>query len=454
MTAGPSASGQTANWAGNVRFGAARFSRPASMGELQDLVAGSGRVHALGTGHSFSPVADTSGHLIAVDRLPVIMEIDSRRAVVRASAGLRYAGLSGYLHRAGWALANLGSLPHISIAGACSTGTHGSGDRNGSLSAAVAVMELVTAQGEIVTLSRDADDRDADGRDQLSGAVIGLGVLGVVTHLTLDLQPDYQLRQYVYEDLPADRLGDQLAEIFAAAYSVSVFTDWRGPLIRQVWLKHRADAPGQAPPPRWLGARLADRPRHPVPGGDPTACTTQLGVPGPWHERLPHFRPDFVPSAGAELQSEYLVPRELATEALARIGRIAHLVAPVLHISELRTVAADRLWLSPAYQRDSLAIHFTWVADAVAVAPALAAVERQLAPLDPRPHWGKLFAADAEQLGARYPRMPDFRRLRRQLDPGGKFRNDFTDTYLNLPATGQEPEPGPPAVRDDMGPRR
>ncbi len=428
MTAGPFASGRTVNWAGNVRFGAARFSRPASVGELQDLVAGSGRVRALGTGHSFSLAADTSGHLIAVDRLPANMEIDSRRAVVRASAGLSYAELSGYLHRAGWALANLGSLPHISIAGACATGTHGSGDRNGSLATAVAGMELVTAPGEIVTLSRNAD-----GRDQLRGAVTSLGALGVVTHLTLDLEPDFEIRQYVYEDLPAGRLGEHLTEIFAAAYSVSLFTDWRGPRIRQVWLKYLAGAPGQVlhpPPRRWLGARLAVRPHHPVPGGDPGACTTQLGVPGPWHERLPHFRPGFVPSAGAELQSEYLVPRELAAEALARIGRIAHLVAPVLHISELRTVAADQLWLSPAYQRDSLAIHFTWVADAAAVAPALAAVERQLAPLDPRPHWGKLFAIGPDQVAASYPRLPDFQRLRRQLDPGGKFRNDFTDTYL------------------------
>jgi alditol oxidase len=412
------------NWAGNIRFGAARFSRPASIGELQDLVAGSERARALGTGHSFSPVADTSGHLIAVDRLPVIMEIDSGRAVVRASGGLRYAELSRYLHQAGWALANLGSLPHISVAGACATGTHGSGARNGSLATAVAGLELVTAQGEIVVLSRDAD------RDRFRGAVTGLGALGVVTSLMLDLEPDYEMRQYVYDDLPADRLGEHLAEIFTAAYSVSMFTGWRGPLIRQVWLKYRADAPGQPPPPRWLGARLADGPRHPVPGGEAAACTTQLGVPGPWHERLPHFRPGFVPSAGAELQSEYLIPTELAAEALARIRRIAHLVAPVLHISELRTVAADELWLSPAYQRDSLAIHFTWVADAAAVAPALTAVERQLDPLDPRPHWGKLFAMAPDLVAARYPRMADFRRLQRQLDPGGKFRNDFTDTYV------------------------
>jgi xylitol oxidase len=425
MTVRPAAGPRTVNWAGNVRYGAARFSRPASIGELQDLVAGSERARALGTGHSFSPVADTGGHLIAVDRLPVIMEIDSRRAVVLASAGLSYAELSGYLHRSGWGLANLGSLPHISVAGACATGTHGSGNGNGSLATAVTGLELVTAKGEIVTLSRDTD------RDSFDGAVVSLGTLGVVTTLTLGLEPDYPVRQYVYDDLPADRLAEHLAEIFAAAYSVSLFTDWRGPLIRQVWLKYRADAPGQPPPPHWLGARLADGPRHPVPGGDPTACTTQRGVPGPWHERLPHFRPGFVPSAGAELQSEYLVPAEQAVEALARIGRIAHLVAPALHISELRTVAADQLWLSPAYQRDSLAIHFTWVADAAAVRPALAAVERQLAPLEPRPHWGKLFTTEPEQVAARYPRMPDFRQLRRHLDPGGKFRNDFTDAYLH-----------------------
>ncbi len=426
MTTGPAASRQITNWAGNVRFGAAGFARPDSIGRLRDLVAAGRRVRALGTGHSFSPVADTSGLLIGLDRLPVIMDIDSRRAVVAASAGLRYAELSRYLHQAGWALANLGSLPHIGVAGACATGTHGAGDRNGSLATAVAGAELVAAAGEIVTLSRDDDP------DRLRGAVVSLGTLGVVTGLTLDLEPDFGVRQYVYDDLPYadDRLGELLAEVFATAYSVSLFTDWRGPRFRQAWLKYRDEAPGRPPPARWLGARLADGPRHPVPGGDPAACTAQLGVPGPWHERLPHFRAGFVPSAGAELQSEYLIPRELAAEAVTRIGRIGPLVAPVLHVSELRTVAADQLWLSPAYQQDSLAIHFTWVADAAAVAPALAAVERQLAPLDPRPHWGKLFALDPELVAARYPRLADFRRLASRLDPGGKFRNDFTGRYL------------------------
>jgi xylitol oxidase len=417
--------GRPSNWAGNVAFSAARFHRPASLEELQAVVASSDHVRALGTGHSFNRIADTPGDLVSVARLPRIMDIDAGRATVTVAAGVRYAELAQYLYLAGYALRNLGSLPHISIAGACATATHGSGDANGNVATAVAAMEMVTAQGDVVAMSRDADG------DRFRGAVVGLGALGVTTIMTLDIVPSFDIRQYVYEDLPLSGLGTHLAEIFASAYSVSLFTSWQGSRISQMWLKRRADdRDSPLPPPRWLGARLAAVPRHPVPGGSAAACTAQLGVPGPWHERLPHFRPDFTPSAGAELQSEYLIPRQHATSALAAIGRIGDLVAPVLQISELRTVAADDLWLSPSYQRDSLAIHFTWVKDAGAVIPVLAAIEDQLAPFGARPHWGKLFGTSPEVVSTLYERMPDFRHLLDLHDPAGKFRNEFIDRYF------------------------
>ena len=418
-----------ANWAGNVDFSAARFHCPASLEELRALVAGSEQVRALGTGHSFNRIADTPGDLISVSGLPKIMDVDARRSTVTVAAGVRYAELAGYLHLAGYALANLGSLPHISIAGACATATHGSGDANGNLATAVAGMEMVTAQGDVVAMSRDADG------DSLRGAVVSLGALGVVTTVTLDIVPTFDIRQYVYEDLPRGQLDEHLAEIFASAYSVSLFTDWQGSRISQVWLKRRAED-SDPPPPRWLGARLAPGPRHPVPAISAAACTAQLGVAGPWHERLPHFRPDFTPSAGTELQSEYLIARRHAASALAAIDRIAHLVAPVLQISELRTVASDDLWLSPSYRRDSLAVHFTWVDDVRAVAPVLAAIEDQLAPFQARPHWGKLFGTSPEVVSRLYERMPDFRQLLGLHDPAGKFRNEFVDNYFPLVRPG------------------
>ena len=418
-------SGRLTNWAGNVAFSATRVHRPASVAELQRLVAAGACVRALGTGHSFSRIADTPGDLVSVAGLPKIMKVDAEAATVTVSAGVRYGELAPHLHAAGYALRNLASLPHISVAGACATGTHGSGNSNGNLATAVCAMEMITAGGDAVTMSREADG------DRFRGAVVGLGALGIVTSLSLDIVPAFGIRQYVYENLPHEQLYEHLTDIFASAYSVSLFTDWRSPRIRQVWLKQRA---GEHDPPtpgtRWYGALAADGPRHPVPGLPAANSTQQLGVPGPWHERLPHFRLDFTPSAGDELQSEYLLPRRLAAGALRAIASIGDRVAPVLRISEIRTVAADDLWLSPSYRQDSMAIHFTWINDVPAVMPVLATVEDRLAPFGARPHWGKLFTTSPAAVSRLYDRLPDFQRLLRSLDPDGKFRNKFIDTYV------------------------
>ncbi|MEO3929359.1 D-arabinono-1,4-lactone oxidase [Micromonosporaceae bacterium B7E4] len=413
------------NWAGNVDFRARRLHRPGSLAALRSLVAGSDRIRPLGTGHSFNRIADTTGDLVSVAGLPPMLEIDRAARTVTVSAALRYGDLVGELHRAGFALHNLGSLPHISVAGACATGTHGSGPGNGNLATAVAALELVTADGGLVTLRR------GDGGDDFLGAVVGLGALGVVTRLTLDLVPTFEIAQYVYDDLPRDQLDAHATEILGGGYSVSLFTDWTGPRINQVWVKRRVDAAGGgAAEPHWHGATLAAEPRHPVPGMSTVHCTEQLGVPGPWHARLPHFRLEFTPSSGEELQSEYFVPRAHLVAALTALDGIADRIAAVLQISEIRTIAADELWLSPSYRRDSAAVHFTWVKDTEAVLPVLAAVEERLAPYAPRPHWGKLFVTPPDQLRDRYDRYADFAKLVRRYDPSGKFRNEMLDRYF------------------------
>ncbi|WDZ84653.1 FAD-binding protein [Micromonospora cathayae] len=404
------------NWAGNVTWSAARRHRPGSVDELRALVAGSDRVRAVGTRHSFNRIADTTGDLVAVDGLPATVDVDPVRRTATVAAGLRYGEVATRLHEQGWALPNLASLPHISVAGAVATATHGSGVGNGNLATSVVALELVTADGDLVTVDR-TDPR-------FPGLVVGLGAYGVVTRVTLALVPTFEVRQYVHLDLPREAVDEALH----SAYSVSLFTDWRGPRINQVWRKQRADeAP---PPPGWLGTTAADTAQHPVPGQPGDVCTAQLGVPGPWHERLPHFRLGFTPSSGAELQSEYHVPRPAGGAALAALDALAGRIAPVLQICELRTVAADRLWLSPQYERDTLSIHFTWIADAAAVAPVVAAVEDRLAPFDPRPHWGKVFGVPPETVAARYPRYADAVALATATDPAGKFRNELLDRYL------------------------
>ncbi|WP_346538858.1 FAD-binding protein [Micromonospora sp. DPT] len=405
------------NWAGNVTYSARSFHRPSTVDELRRLVAGSDRIRAVGTGHSFNRLGDTTGDLVSLAGLPPTVEVDRERGTVTVAAALRYGDLATRLHAEGLAVANLASLPHISVAGSVATGTHGSGDGNRNLAAAVAGLELVTADGDLLTVSR------ADG-DRFAGMVVSLGALGVVTRVTLDVVPTFAIRQYVRRDLPADRLD----AAFASAYSVSGFSTWRSSTVDQVWRKQLADQP--PPPADWLGTTAAEAPLHPVPGLDPVHCTTQLGEPGPWHERLPHFRLGFTPSSGDELQSEYHLPRAAAAGALAALGGMRHRIAAVLQISELRTIAADDLWLSPNQGRDSLAIHFTWVDDAAAVLPVLAEVEQRLAPFAPRPHWGKVFTLDQPSVAAAFGRYADFAALLTELDPTGKFRTDLLDRYF------------------------
>lgn len=399
------------NWAGNITFTATEVHRPPSVAELQSLVSGSAQIKTLGTGHSFNRIADTTGALVSVAGLPRVLELDSGRGLVRLSAGISYGELTGFLDRHGFALPNLGSLPHISVAGACATGTHGSGNRNGILATAVRAQQLVTGDGEQVELTAEQPD--------FAGTVVHLGALGVVTELTLALVPAFEIRQYVYEDLPLDQLAAQLAEITGAGYSVSVFTRWQDSCA--IWIKSRQARPDGA----FHGARPASGPRHPMAEGDPASATEQLGTPGRWHQRLPHFRLEFTPSHGEEIQSEYFVDREQAGPAVELIRSLATVLAPVLLVSEIRTVAADRLWLSPCYQRDRVAFHFTWVRDADAVAPVVAEVEARLAPLAAVPHWGKNFGTRPAVLAELHPRLADFAALTRRLDPAGRFANDF-----------------------------
>jgi alditol oxidase len=409
------------NWAGNISF-ESPLGRPTSVPELQELVAGSQKLRVLGTGHSFNKIADSTGTLVTVEALPKVIEVGDGGVTV--SAGLRYGEITAALQSQGLALHNLGSLPHISVAGACSTGTHGSGDTNGPLADAVNTIAFVNTAGDLVTLTRDDPD--------FAGSIISLGALGVTVSLTLDVQPSYEISQIVYDGLPVDRLGSDFAEVMGSAYSVSAFTDWVDPNV-MVWRKQRAGASVEE---EWLGAHVADGPRHPIKVMPADYATQQGGVPGPWNERLPHFRLEFTPSNGDELQSEYFVPRARAAEAFEVLRALGNQLAPVIQVSEVRTIAADELWLSPSQGRDTVALHFTWIQDEAAVLPVVTALEDALNPLEARPHWGKVFAADAAYLRSSYPKVADFIELAAKYDPDGKFRNPYLEKYLPLNAPG------------------
>jgi xylitol oxidase len=349
-----------------------------------------------------------------------VVALDPTARTVTVNAGMTYGQLCPYLHRKGFALHNLASLPHISIAGACSTATHGSGEKNGNLATAVSALEIVTAAGDIVKLSRQQDG------EAFRGAVVGLGAEGVVTKVTLDIQPTFMMRQYVYENLPLAAVKDHFDAIEASAYSVSLFTDWQNQRFSEVWIKSRDEA-GQAfdATPEFFGARLATKNLHPIAELSAENCTEQMGVPGPWFERLPHFRMGFTPSAGKELQSEYFVPRQHAVEAILAVERLRDQVTPRLLITEIRAIAPDDLWLSPCYEQACVTIHFTWKQDWPAVRSLLPVIEKELAPFKARPHWGKLFTTPPDELKSIYTKLPDFIQLCKKYDPRGKFRNEF-----------------------------
>lgn len=407
------------NWAGNYTYKAARLDEPATAQEVQKLVTSVTHAKALGARHSFNDIADSPGDQVSLKHLDS-MTLNKEAHTVTVGAGVTYGKLAPWLDAQGFAVHNLASLPHVSVVGACATGTHGSGIHNGNLSTAVNAIEFVDGKGQMQTLSR------ADKTSGFQGVVVALGALGVITRITLDVVPTFQISQVVYEDLSFDQLEHNLDAIFSSGYSVSLFTDWQKHRATQVWLKQNVSG-SRAPhlSEMFYGATLQKVKLHPLAGHSPENCTDQLGVPGPWFERLPHFKMNFTPSSGAEVQSEFFVSRAQAYQAILAVEQLKDRITPHLFVSELRTIAADELWLSPAYQRDSMAIHFTWKPEMAAVLGVLPLIEQKLAPFNARPHWAKVFTTSRQRLGELYPRLPDFRKLAATYDPSGKFKNPY-----------------------------
>ncbi len=409
------------NWAGNLTYSTNHLDVAKSVAEVQKVVREQARVKPLGARHSFNNIADSTHEQLSLKPMEA-MTLDAAKKTVTVDAGVTYGRLAPYLEKQGCAVHNLASLPHISVVGACATGTHGSGTGNGNLSSAVRAFEMVTADGQVVTLSREALG------DSFDGVVIGLGALGVITRITLAVQPTFQVAQTVYEDLSFNQLEHHLEEIFTSGYSVSLFTDWQNHRATQAWVKSKVNV-GEThkAPAEFFGAKAATRKLHPLAGHDATPCTEQMGIPGPWFERLPHFRMEFTPSSGQELQTEYYVPIEHGYKAIMAVEELRNQITPHLFVTEFRTIAADDLWLSPCYRQTSMTLHFTWKPEWDQVKEVLPLIEARLEPFAFRPHWAKLFVLDPKVLASRYARLPEYRQLLAKYDPRGKFRNAFLD---------------------------
>jgi xylitol oxidase len=412
------------NWAGNYTYGTNNLDSADTIEDVKRTIHNHSHLKALGARHSFNGIADSSEDQISLKHFDQI-ELDAKAKTVTVGAGVTYGQLAPYIDTRGFAVHNLASLPHISVVGACATATHGSGSRNGNLSTAVHAIETVTASGDVVTFSREKLG------DKFPGTVVGLGALGVITRITLDVQPAFQMTQMVYENLSFSQLEHHLEDIFASGYSVSIFTDWQNHRATQVWIKRRVDQGSHTDlQTDFYGAKAATHDLHPLAGHSAENCTEQMGIPGPWYERLPHFRMNFTPSSGAELQSEYFVPRDKGYAAIVAVEQLRDQITPHLFISEFRTIAADELWISPCYQRPSMALHFTWKPEWPAVKKILPLIEEKLAPFGARPHWAKLFTMQPAHLKSRYEKMSDYQGLLAQFDPKGKFRNEFINTNI------------------------
>lgn len=414
------------NWAGNLAYSTENIHYPKSVEEVQAFVKKFKQLRALGTKHCFNTIADSEHNLISTKELNKVVSLDAKAKTVTIESGIKYGELAPYLHGKGFALHNLASLPHISVAGSCATATHGSGVSNGNLASAVAALEIVIADGSVVHLARDKDG------EQFLGAVVGLGALGVVTKVTLDIQPTFNVRQEVFEKLPMAQLKDNFEKIVSAGYSVSLFTDWQSDSINEVWVKRRVEdnASTTTPATEFFGAKAATKNLHPIADLSAENCTEQMGVAGPWYERLPHFKMGFTPSSGKELQAEYFVPMANAVDAIFAVAKLGKQIGPHLMISEIRTIAPDNFWMSPCRGQASVAIHFTWKQEVDAVSKLLPVIEKELAPFTVRPHWGKLFTIEPTVLASRYEKISDFKNMIHSYDPDGKFCNAFLSKHI------------------------
>lgn len=414
-----------ANWAGNIVYAAAERRAPTRIEQVQQAVRDAAtrglRMRVLGTRHCFNDLADTDGVHLSLRDLPRRIEPLNDGAVL-VDGGATYTEVNRVLAQHGRALANLASLPHITVAGAVATATHGSGDAQQSLASAVRALTFVDAAGELVSKRR--------GEPEFENYPVHLGLFGPIISLELDTVPAFEIATTVYEGLDFAVAAEHFDELTRDLYSFSLAPDWSDGGRSLLFAKRLA---GEPQPAELLGARAATMARHPSPGANPEAVTEQLGVAGPAPERLTHFRSEFEPSVGEEVQSEYLVPRGHAREALLALRQFADIFAEFSHSMEIRSIAADNLGASPMRGQDVVAVHVTWQRRPAAVLALLPQIEAALAGFGARPHWGKLFATSPERLAALFPGLRAVDAAARSHDPTGMFRNRWIEeTFSRL----------------------
>ncbi len=422
------------NWARTFTSQARAACDPADEMEAARIVrqatAAGRRVRAVGAGHSWSDIAVPEDILLRLDRMRSVVSVDEAQGEVTVQAGIRLRELARALDARGLALSILGSVAEQSAAGAISTGTHGSSLRHGSLSSFVRAMRLVTANGEVLVL--DASD------ERLDAARVGLGVLGVITEVTLACEPAFRLREVV-EPVPLARVVRDLGAIAGSAEYVKVW--WLpGTRMALVYRAERTDAPAtHRPLARLIDAHVVNGllfpallglARH-LPAITPTmnrAVGAAYLRPSTRVDRADRVFNVAMPPRHREM--EYAVPMERAAEALDRaIATIVRDRVRVNFIFEVRFARGDTGWMSPDFGRDSCHLG-AYMAESPDLLRYFAGFEATMRAFGGRPHWGEELHATPADVRAVLPMADRFLALRDSLDPHGTFANAFTDRVL------------------------
>jgi len=431
------------NWAGTATGTPARWCRPRSAEGIAAAVkdaAGAGlTVRALGSGHSFTPVAATDGVALDLSLWTGIVAADTRTGLVTVRSGTTLRALNAALDGLGLAMANLGDIDAQTLAGALSTGTHGTGARLGGLATQVEALELILADGSLVSCSGSV-------RPELFAAArVGLGALGVITAVTLRCVPSFTLAADE-GPMPIEQVLEQFDSLAAGN---DHFEFYWFPYGRQALVKRNNRAPADASSgpgamPGWRRFVEFEVMENAAFG---TLCRIGRAAPRliPALNRLSSaalsrrsytetsHRVFVTPRRVRFTESEYAVPRESLVGALGELRRaVPRLTDPVMFPVEVRVAAADDIWLSTAHERETayIAIHQY---SGLPYRAYFDRFESIVADVDGRPHWGKLHTLDAGRLGRLYPRYQDFRRVRAEVDPEGRFANSYLTQVLGRP---------------------
>ena len=432
------------NWAKTVYYNHT-IHYPKTVEEIQHILQYHAKIRVLGSMHSFNNITklpqEFNGVYISMSNMNQVIKC-CRGERVTIQPGITFGELGEYLHERNFGFHNMASLPHITVGGAISTGTHGAGVFNGNLASHVMQVKLISADGKLRTYRIGQDP-------EFQHIPVSFGLAGIIVEIELDIVPDYDIQQCIYENLPFNTIKkSDYKTAFSSAYSFSIFTQWKNRKFTSIWAKYRLrkgrngnEESIMIDCPDMNKIKPSSNKVHPLPGGDTSFVSGGIGknYKEPGYVGLPHFLMEGVPSQGEELQSEYFVSShmfDVVIEVLFHHFEENPKLYDLLYVSEMRFVAGDKLTLSPQHVLgSSIGFHFTWKKEFDQVVDALKGIENVLKPYNALPHMGKLFTMTGRELEGKYGQrnLRAFQSFVAPLDPLKKFVNPFLQNLILLP---------------------